>query len=142
MRLNIVFLVGFLSFNVFAQSHSNGITIPPEKKPENVGFAVDGEAMGERCLSPETTFADAGSILSFEFTEPKPLIPAGAIHVFIQNGKVVSQDKRDRKKPYCSLDISEKHKSTSMQLIEEPIKVKAHNPMFDETYLGNGELTG
>ncbi|MEI7441537.1 MAG: hypothetical protein WCK43_07915 [bacterium] len=103
----------------------NSLNASSKEKNHSVGDAVDGEAMGEMCLSPETTMGDAGSSLSFEFTEPKPLLPAGKDDVYIQNGRVVFRDSQlDPEKSYCKLMISQKNISTSMQLIESPIKVE------------------
>lgn len=103
----------------------NNLKASSEEIKHSIGVAVDGEAMGEMCLSPEATVGDAGSSLSLDFTEPKPLLPAGKDAVYIQNGRVVFRESQlNQEKSYCKLKIKEKNISGSMQLIESPIKVR------------------
>ncbi len=144
MRLSCLLLGCFFSFYIFAQpskktyknikeAQGHAIKAPLSMMgvdvDHSVGVSVDGEAIGERCLSPETTVGDAGSSLTLEFTDPKPLLPAGKDVVYIQNGKnVFRQSQLDQEKSFCMLGIRQKNTSSSMQLIKAPIKVA--NPIF------------
>lgn len=107
------------------QDSGNSLDASSKEKNHSVGVSVDGEAMGEMCLSPETTIGDAGSSLSLELTEPKLLLPAGKDAVYVQNGRVVFRESQlNQEKSYCKLTIREKNINASMQLIESPIKVE------------------
>ncbi len=141
MRLSCLLLGCFFSFYIFAQpsektygniKEAQGHAIKAPRSmigvdaDHSVGVSVDGEAIGERCLSPENTLRDAGTSLSLDFTEPKPLLPAGGDTIFIQKGKTCFKYSCiDRSVPYCVIKVLEKHvKKAAMQLVEGPVRIK------------------
>ena len=116
------------------QDSGNSLDASSKEKNHSVGVSVDGEAMGEMCLSPETTIGDAGSSLSLELTDPKLLLPAGKDAVYVQNGRVVFRESQlNQEKSYCKLMIREKNINASMQLIESPIKVEEVKHKYGNT---------